>query len=185
MLFFMRSQGFDLYTFGQIFGIGISFIGFFVYFGKKRNSLLGSKIALDFGYFLQQLMIGAYTGAALNAIGVVRDVVFYNRERHKWASHRIWLYVFVLLMGLSPALTWMGPVSLLPATGSVLAVLGFYSLKPHHTRLFGLFAQSLWLAYSILILNVGIIITSAIQLVAVIAGLIRDYMEKEKNNDAE
>jgi len=25
MLFFMRSQGFDLYTFGQIFGIGISF----------------------------------------------------------------------------------------------------------------------------------------------------------------
>ena len=177
MAYLTTLAAFDLYTFGQIFGIGVSFVGFFVYYGKKRSTLLLSKALLDFLYFLQQLMIGAYTGSALNAIGVVRDIIFYLRKKHKWASSRVWLYLFASLMFLSPVLTWMGPISLFPAVGSVLAVIGFYSLDPHRTRVFGLFAQSLWLIYCLYLMNIGIIITTTIQLVAVIAGLIRDHKE--------
>lgn len=177
MAYLTTLAAFDLYTFGQIFGIGVSFVGFFVYYGKKRSTLLLSKALLDFLYFLQQLMIGAYTGSALNAIGVLRDIIFYLREKHKWASSRVWLYLFASLMFLSPVLTWMGPISLFPAVGSVLAVIGFYSLDPHRTRVLGLFAQSLWLIYCLYLMNIGIIITTTIQLVAVIAGLIRDHRE--------
>ena len=185
MSYLTTSPVFDLYTFGQIFGIVVSFVGFFVYFGKKRSTLLFSKALLDFLYFLQQLMIGAYTGSVLNAIGVVRDIIFFLREKHKWASSRVWLYLFASLMFLSPVLTWMGPISLFPAVGSVLAVIGFYSLDPHRTRVFGLFAQSLWLIYCLYLMNIGIIITTTIQLVAVIAGLIRDYKEKRRATNLE
>ena len=181
MFDFLKTDTFDLYTFGQIFGIVISFIGFFVYFGKKRSTLLASKLSLDVGYFFQQIMIGAYTGAALNLVATFREVVFYNRGKHRWASHRVWLYIFILLTLISPVLTWLGPVSLLPAIGSVLSVISFYCMNTHHMRIFGLFAQSLWLTYNILMMNIGLLISTAVQLVAVIVGLIRDYVDMRKS----
>lgn len=188
MFDFFKLENFDWYAFGQIFGIVISFFSFFVYFGKSRNKLLIAKISLDMGYFFQQIMIGAYTGAVLNAISTVKGVVFYNRGKHKWASSRVWLYVFILLVLISPVLTWNGPMSLLPTLGSVISVISFYCMKPSHMRILGLFSQSLWLAYSILTVNIGVIISTSIQLIAVIVGLICDWVGKRKvksNNNEE
>ena len=85
----------------------------------------------------------------INGIAVARELIFYNRGRKKWASHIVWLFVFIGAMGISPVLTWQGPISILPAIGSSLAVMAFYCKRPTHTRIFGLFAQTLWLIYTV------------------------------------
>ena len=170
-------RNFSLVTAAQLLGIALSVFNFFVYRAKTRQGILLSKLVLDIGYSLQQCMLGTFTGALINGIGIFRDVVFYNRHRKHWASHRFWLYLFVVLMGLSPVFTWVGPVSLLPAFGSAFAVVGFYCEKPHHTRLFILLATLPWLVYAILVGNYGLILNNTVQGVSVTSGLLRDLRE--------
>ena len=165
----------DLVTAGQILGLLLSFVGFFIYYAKTRQGILTAKLVCDIGYFFQQIMIGAHTGAVINAIAVLRELVFYHRDTHKWASHRFWLYLFIVLMGLSPVLTWMGPVSLLPAVGSAVAVIGFYCKDPHHTRILGLMGTLPWVVYAMIMTNYGQILSGTVQTVSAILGLARDY----------
>ena len=166
---------FDIVAFGQIFGIVLSVVGFFVFLAKTRKGILIAKLICDGGYCLQQLMIGATTGAMVNAIAAMRDIIFYYRNDKKWASHRIWLYIFLFVMGLSPVLTWMGPISLLPASGSMIAVVGFYCQKPLHTRILGLLSLIPWCLYASTLTNYGLLLTTVIQMVSAILGLLRDY----------
>ena len=174
-------QSLDIVAVGQVFGIALSVVGFFVFLAKTRKGILIAKLICDGGYCLQQFMIGATTGAMINVIAVLRDIIFYYRNDKKWASHRIWLYIFLVVMGLSPVLTWIGPVSLLPAIGSMIAVVGFYCQKPQHTRILGLTAMIPWFLYAMIITNYGLMLTTVIQIASAILGLLRDYRSHKTN----
>ena len=167
----------DMYTLGQIFGFLLSTIGFFIYYAKTRRGILCAKLINDIGYTFQQIMIGATTGALINSIAVFREIVFYYRQDKKWASHRFWLYFFLVVMGLSPILTWMGPVSLLPAIGSAISVVAFYCKEPFHTRILGILSLLPWATYCIIIPNYGVVFSLSIQFTAAVLGLIRDYRQ--------
>ena len=175
----------DVNLIGQILGIFLSVVGFFVYFSKTRRGILGAKLTMDIGYAIQQAMVGAYTGALINGISIFREIVFYHRDKKKWAKPIFWLLFFIVITGLSPVLTWAGPISLLPAAGSIAAVIAFYCRDPHHTRLIGLVSLTLWLIYCIVIPNYGVLLTTAIQLISAILGLIRDYREKKRKSQKE
>ena len=170
----------DMVAVGQVFGIVLSVVGFFIYLAKTRKGILIAKLTCDAGYCIQQLMLGATTGALINCIAIFRDVVFYYRNDKKWAGHRFWLYFFAVVMGLTPVLTWMGPVSLLPAVGSVVAVFAFYCQKPQHTRILSLGAMIPWMLYAFLITNYGLMLTTIIQIVSAVLGLIRDYRANKR-----
>ena len=176
----LHMQSFDMIAVGQAFGIVLSVVGFFVFLAKTRRGILIAKLTCDAGYCIQQIMLGATTGAMINAIAVFRDVVFYHRTEKKWAAHRFWLYFFVLVMGLSPVLTWMGPVSILPAAGSVIAVFGFYCRQPRHTRIQGLAAMIPWMIYAAIITNYGLMLTTVIQIISALLGLLRDHRTARK-----
>lgn len=163
-----------LYIIGQILSLSGPVLGFFVFYSKTRKQILTAKLSLDIMNVVQQVLVGAFTGALICNVMVFREIVFYYRGRKKWASHSLWLPVFLVLTALSPVFTWQGYQSLLPAIGSVISVFSFYSLNPSRTRFIGIFAHSFWLVYTILIFNIGGIIANVVQISAAIAGLIRD-----------
>ena len=170
-------QGSPLFIASQILGLCLCIISFFIYYLKKREHILITKLISDVLCVIQQAMVGASTGAMINGIAVARELIFYNRGRKKWASHIVWLFVFIGAMGISPVLTWQGPISILPAIGSSLAVMAFYCKRPTHTRIFGLFAQTLWLIYTVVTFNPVAVLQNTIQIVAALLGLLRDYQE--------
>lgn len=172
------SDGLSLYEIGQIFGILIALLGLFTYSSKKRGSILWVKGTTDVLSTIQQTIIGAYTGALITLIAVFRSFVFFNREKKKWASHKFWLWFFVVVIGSTPLFTWAGIESLLPMAGSVIMVFGFYSLNPHTTRVLALFGHGLWLLYGIFHLNFGTILSNVIYLTAAVIGLVRDHKAK-------
>lgn len=104
-----------MYAIGQVLGFFIAAESFFIYFSRKRNQILAAKLICDALNVLQQAMIGALTGSIINGVAIFREVVFYNRNKKKWASHRFWLYLFIAFMGAAPLLSWAGYISLLPA----------------------------------------------------------------------
>lgn len=171
----------------QIFGIlGIG-MSFFIYIVRKRSSILLCKFTSDVIWAIHYILIGAYTGAALNILAMVRETVFYNKEK-KWASSKFWLYLFCTLTMLSGFLTWQGPTSLLPAVGSVCAVISFWCTKPINIRLLAAPAQGLWTIYNIVHRSVTGGISSGLSLLSVLIGLARDIHElrqakKEKESE--
>ena len=106
-----------------------------------------------------------------------RETVFYNKDK-KWASSRLWLYLFVALTIGSSLMTWEGPLSLLPMTGSCCAVISFWCTKPLHIRLLAIPAQLLWLIYGILHMSLPSITSNIIALTAIGIGLYRDIRKK-------
>ena len=122
----------------------------------------------------QQAMVGAFTGSVINGIAVLREIVFYHKEEKKWAKSKVWLIVFLLLMTAAPIVSWQGFISLLPAIGSSLVVVGFYCSNPKLLRIFGIIGQSFWVVYSCIILNLGGIIGSSLCILGGIIGFIND-----------
>ena len=171
-------DGLSLYEFGQLFGILIALLGLFTYSSKKRGVILAVKGSTDVLSTVQQSILGAYTGALITLVAVFRSFVFFNREKKKWASHKFWLWFFVIAIGSTPLFTWAGIESLLPMAGSVIMVFGFYSLNPHNTRILALFGHGLWLLYGIFHLNFGTILSNVIYITAAIIGLAKDYKAK-------
>jgi len=174
------SDGMSLYEFGQIFGIVISLIGLFTYSSKKRSTILSVKCTADALSVFQQSLVGAFTGALIGCINIFRDIVFINRGSKKWASHRFWLWFFVITIGSTPLFTWAGIESLLPMAGSVIMVFGFYSLNPHNTRILAIFGHGLWLTYGIVCFNAGTVLSNAIYLCAAVIGLVNDFKQNKK-----
>lgn len=170
-----------VYIVGQVFGICLAALSFLVYVQKSRGKILATKLILDILNVLQSIMVGAFTGSVINGIAILREVVFYNKEKRRWARSRIWLAVFILLMAAGSLLSWQGPVSLLPATGSSIVVIGFYCTDPRAVRILGIVGQSFWVAYTCLILNIGGIIGSALAIVGAVIGLINDIRRKKAN----
>lgn len=169
----------------QIFGVIGIVLGFFIYLSKSRSRIILCKFISDVIWFFNYFFLGAYTGALLNLIAMGRETVFYNREKRKWASHRIWLYVFLLLTLISPILEWVENgafswIPLCPAIGSMFAVVSFYSKKPRQMRYMGYCAQILWLAYGIGIGNVTATISSALILLSAVVGNIREARARKK-----
>lgn len=177
-------QGSPLYVASQIYGLCLCILSFFVYYVKKREHILITKLVSDVLSGIQQAMVGASTGALINGIAVVRELIFYNRGRKKWATHIGWLFVFIFAMSISPILTWQGPISILPATGSTLAVIAFYCKRPVHTRIFGLFAQILWLIYTVVTFNLVAALQNTILIISATLGLLRDYREYRASKTA-
>ena len=123
-----------LYTAGQIIGLALIIWNFFIYVQKSHEKILIFKCAGDLMSVVQFAFCGAYTGAALNVVMAFREIIFLNKTKHKWASGKIWLYIFIALIFLSPFVTSKEPIlsalwllNVLPAFGSSLAVVGLYN----------------------------------------------------------
>ncbi|MGI6744378.1 MAG: YgjV family protein [Eubacteriales bacterium] len=159
-------------------------LALFVYISKSRKVILATKLSNDVLWATHYILIGGWSGAALNIMAIGRETVFYFKEK-KWASSRVWLYVFLALTWLSCFLTWEGPQSLLPMAGTSFAVVSFWCSDPLKVRLLAIPAQILWLIYGILHMTVPGIIGSSISLISILIGLAGDYLRYRRKENEE
>ncbi len=160
----------------------------FIFLAKKREHILILKLINDVLCIINFTLLGTYTAAILNLIAVFREIVFYLKNKRKWASNKAWLFVFLALMMLSPLSVVLDPsrsavekwMQILPAAGSSLAVIGFYMSNEQTIRFLNLFANAPWLIYNIFNNNVPAIVNSSIGCVSVIWGLILYFILDKK-----
>ena len=75
-----------------------------------------------------------------------------------------------------------GPISLLPALGSSIAVVGLWCSDTAHIRAFSFPGISLWLIYSILTHSYTHMISNLITLLSIAVGMIRDIRKKRQSS---
>ena len=164
----------------QALGIAGITLTFFIFSARKRSTILLCKFTGDIVWFFHYLFIGATSGAAMNIVNMLREIIFYNKGK-KWATSRFWLFLFVALNLISSLLTWEGPLSLLPMLGSSCTVVSFWCTKPLHIRLVAIPGQSLWLLYGILHFSPTSIISNTISLISIGVGLYKDLREMKES----
>lgn len=154
-------------------------LSFFIYLQKTRKRVLVVKLICDSLTILQMLLLGAYTGMLVLVICLVRGVVFYNSVNHEWARKKFWVPLFVLISLGTSALSWAGPISLLPSIGTALAIIGFGSSNPTATRLFNIPGNGLWGIYHLCVGSLGGFGGSAVGIISAVIGFIKFDLVKK------
>ena len=169
---------------GEIIGFVAIGENFLIFLSNKRERILIFKFISDVLWATNNILVGGYTGAILNVVAMGRETVFYNRDKHKWASSPLWLAAFLLVTAVSPVMSLVGGkegwYAILPALGSMAAVIGFYSRRPAITRYVSFLANGLWLVYAIFVHNVSSIVCNVVLLTSAVTGLILAYLQKKQ-----
>jgi len=175
----------NLEIIAQIIGFAAIFESLLIYASTKRRNIILFKLISDVMWLANFLLLGAFTGALLNAIAILREITFAQREKHAFFRHRAFLFIFLAITAASAPLTWAGAKSLLPAIGSMIAVFSFFTLSTRLARYTGFMAQIFWLIYNILLLNYSGILSCIFTMASVGIGFIHAHQEKKAASAAD
>ena len=154
--------------------------GLVIFISVKRSRIISLKIVSDSLFLVHELCLGLFSGAALHCVAIARSLVFYQRGRRKWADNPLWLVLFILATLISPILTWAGPISLLPTSGSIVCVFGYYVKNTWLLRILSYIGEGLWLLYGVFCGSLPITLFGVVALVSLTVGMIREALHKRK-----
>lgn len=121
------------------------------------------------------LLIGAVAGAAMNSVGVVRSVSYYNLRSHERLSWVPW--IVVLLSVVATIITWQGIVSLLPMTAMIIACFALWQPGEQVVRLLLISCVPLWFVYNVIFHSYA---GMASDVIALLSGLIALYRYRKQ-----
>lgn len=164
--------------------VGIAAMGFNIlsYQQKSRSRAIGFQLFGGLLFCINFLMLGAIAGGILNAVAVIRAIVFLNKEKLN-AGHPVWLAGFTAVYFLSYYLTFalFGTeptpanllVELLPVIGMIATTVSFRLTDARAIRKYGLISSPSWLIYNIANFSIGAIICEVLSLGSILIGIFR------------
>ncbi len=165
----------------QIIGIAALACAVISFQQKTHKYILLFQLTANTLFTIHFSMLGAYTGAILNGIGIFRSLVFVNKGK-KWADNIAWFWLFCALSAVVGIFTWSGIVSLLPVAGMILTTAAFWIKAPKLVRRVAFPSSPLWLVYNLYNRSYGGAITEIINMISIIIAMIRLDFKKEKTN---
>ena len=162
-----------------VLGIGANAI---IYQQKTGSRLLLWKLISDIFWALHYFILGAYSGAAIACVGIVRESIFMNK-RHAWARSQLWLLLFAALSVTSTALTWKSAMNIFPGLAALISVFGFRMAIPRLSRFLALPISACMLTYNIYVLSYVGIVSEILVIISAIFALVKAEAEirKKKN----
>ena len=164
---------------GQVLGV----IAFIVMFGAYQlntsKKLLLAQTSAIVLFCLHYLLIGAYTAFALNVVGVVRNMIYYFKEK-KIFAWKLWPYVLSAIMVVLGVLTWEGWYSILFIAGLAVNTVCMSLPTAQGIRKSLLFTCPPVLVYNICVLSIGGIINETLSIISSAIGIVR-YNKENKS----
>lgn len=162
-------------------GIGIIGLLFAVISFQKNSSkgILLFQILASTAFILHFLLIGAYTGSALNFIGVVRNLLFYyigSRRRNKSENHankKLWLYLFIVIYIIAGSLTYKNFYSIFPIVGTIFSTVSLWIKNPKYIRLVMLPSSPCWMIYNFVNMSIAGVMTELFVMSSLIVAMLR------------
>lgn len=152
-----------------ILGIIASIISFQC---KKHNRILIFRTLNEFLFAVQYILLGAYTGAAMNIVGCVRNTIFTKRIEQK-KDTKIAIIIFSILFTVFGVATWQGPKSILIIIAKVLSTLAYGNKNTTIVRCIVLVTSSSWLIYNAFVNSIAGVACEIFTLTSLILGIIR------------
>lgn len=163
---------------GQILGGIAVVLGFLSYQTSTAKKLLAIQTATCVVFCAHYLLIGAYSAFALNAVGIVRNVVYYHKDK-KFFSGKLFPILFAVIMAILGALSWQGLYSLFVIVGLVVNTLCMSLSDPQNIRKSILVTSPLVLIYDVFVLSIGGIVYESVAIISSIIGIIRARKQEQ------
>lgn len=164
-----------------IIGITASIISFQC---KSHKGILIFRTVNEFFFGVQYLLLGAYTGMAMNIVGCGRNVIFTETVK-KGKNTRFWVILFSVFFTVFGIVTWQGPKSILVIVAKVLSTLAYSSKNTAFCRRLVLVTASAWLVYNVSVGSTAGAVNEALTLGSIIIGIIRlDILPRLKKAQA-
>ena len=154
----------------------------FSYQNKNQRAVILFQLFGGILFAMHFWMLGAVVGALMNAIAVIRAIVFIFKERLR-ADHIAWTVGFIAVFLISYVLTFTvfgkepTPVNFLleflPVIGMTALTIGFRRRDAKAIRQFGLISSPAWLIYNIANFSIGAICCEVISLISIAVGMVR------------
>ena len=166
-----------IYGIGQALGFVAIALGFISYQMKTQKQLLAVQLATCIVFCVHYFLIGAYTGMAMNCVGVLRNIVYYRRNS-RGDTRMTWPIIFAVIMGIMGILTWEAWYSIFVFLGLIINTLCFAFSDPQKVRGSILVTSPLVLIYDIFALSIGGIIYESVAIISSIIGILRNRKNK-------
>ena len=158
---------------GQIFGIIAIILGFISYQLKTQKQLLFMQMSVAAVFCIHYLLIGAYAGMAMNAVGIVRNIV-YNAQNDKGSNSKAVPICFVLIQCVICAFTWEAWYSVFVLLGLTINTYCMSFKDPQNVRKSIFITSPLVLTYDIFAMSIGGIIYESVAIISSFIGVLRN-----------
>lgn len=180
---------FDLSSIDWAF-IGIQLIGFVAmglgigsYQAKRRTTILTIQMTASVLWCLQFFLLSSPAGLINNALGIVRNTVYTQKERWAWVRSIAVPIVFcvVAIAAGIYSFTLEGVVAFLPMLAVIIQTAGYYITNERVIRICSLFVSPLWLVYDAIQLSAAGVLCETLTIISIIIALFR-FRQKKKES---
>ena len=154
-------------------------VGFISFQMKTDKQVLTLQTLVSILFTAHYLMLGATDAAILNAVGIIRNFVYHNKDK-KFYSPKIFPALFAIIMVFLGFLSWINWSSILVITGLAINTVFLSCKNPQNLRKSILVSSPMVLVYNIINLSIGGMIYESVVIVSSIVGIIR-YADKKNN----
>ena len=167
-------KGFKMDIAAQIFGLGAMVSLFLIYQQKSRKKLIFCKLCADVFWSLHYLCLGAYGGIVPNSVGILREIVFMQRDKKKWAD-KVYIPIFFILLNWSiGALTFKQPINIIPIVASTFVTVSLWLRRPKLTKIISIPVSVAFLIYDIFVGSYIGVINESIAITSIIINFIKE-----------
>lgn len=171
----------------QLIGCVGFVLNIFAFQCKKHKGIMLFKTGSELVLTVQYLLLGAYTGAAMNLVGCFRSTIFAMQVEKNRSTRlsRVIFCVFFIVFGL---LTWDGPISIFAILGKAGSTIAYGMKKSSIVRLLTLPTCIFWLIYNVHCRSLAGVLSDAFSLISIVVAMIRldlpeHRRERLKKND--
>ena len=167
----------------DVFIQGIGFVGiglniWAVQFNKHWQIVLLKTLG-TLAFTIQYLFLKAYTGMAMDAIGVFRNILFIFVVK-KEKTTLPWIILFSSLTLVLGIISFEGAISLLVIVAKLLSCISYGLKSPKMIRMLNLPSSTCWLVYNALHFTLAGVLNEVFVIISIIIAEIRVYYKEQK-----
>ena len=166
--------------------IGVLAVALFLlsYQQKKRKNIIITNAISRILYIIQYIMLGAFSGAALDVVGTVSSVAAGKKNTAFIKKHIktavVLMNILIITVGL---LLYENIVSLLPVFGVLLHTGAFWLDREKTVRRLSLLGSPFWLAYNLISGAYGSAAGDVLSIISIAVAIYRYDVRKEKKEE--
>lgn len=179
----------NIYIIAQIIGILGMVMNIISYQAKKQKNIIIIQFFGSVFFAINMFMIKAYTGAFLNAVGILRAITYANKDKFKnikpvnTAFITVYLisYIFTFAVFDKPVTVLNLIIELLPVIAMIATTISFSMKTAGNVRRFAFISSPSWLIYNCVNFALGGILCEVFSIISVIIASIRLDKKGGKN----
>jgi hypothetical protein len=169
-----------IFIIAQIIGFVAFIISLGAYHKNKKEKILGSMIISNFLNLIHYIMLGAYSGCITKILGICRDSFVIIKDKKKFLSNKIFLYIFILVYILVGIYTYTNIWSIFPLIAAIIYIIPIWSGNEATLKKTDFICYFLWLGYNIFVFSISGIISNVISIISVLIAIINNRENKKK-----